>query len=320
MLTRELACTVAEFFRLCWTKSFYDQFAQRLKYYDTGVTEWHATKKPGALEREVKWTVALTGLGPKSVTVKQTQKARLKNAFHLEIETSGRSVGVPYCDNWTAEERWQVVATATGCRAIVEACVHWTSTPWGAGLLKGTIDEQSHKNTVTNGGVFFDLAAEIIAERRKKGPKGKENRPSLAVSTPAVMVPGAAKKVAPPAKPAPTSFSTPPAAPVVESRPHRAHSRVPSVAEGAEGASPPLLRLALYAVFALLLVTLPLLFHLTNRLNALETELQRHTIDEKIAERVAFLEYFLSKFYANVTKDVRSSSLSSPLLQRSSLS
>ena len=56
---------------------------------------------------------------------------------HLEIETSGRSIGVPFADNFAAEERWTITTTSSGIKVNIEAGVHWSSVPWSASMLKG---------------------------------------------------------------------------------------------------------------------------------------------------------------------------------------
>lgn len=271
----------------------------------------------------VKWSVALSmAMGPKSATVEQTQKAKLKNSLcalswdqpssthpptsHLTIESSGRSIGVPFADNFTAEERWEVVATDTGIRIVITAGVHWHSSPWGAAFIKGTIEDTSMKSTIANAGLFLDMALELIAERRKRGPTKVEPKQRKALGAISASTSSSTSTTTPVKKgPSKTvTHNASPAASSPEERP-RGHSKV-SLARSTpvpSALSPTTLKTVLYAVLALLLFTLPMLLHLANRLNALEAELAKRSIDEKIVERVAFLEYYLQHLHRNTTGD-----------------
>lgn len=175
-----------------------------------------------------------------------------------------------------------VMTTNVGIKVIVEACVHWTSVPWSASMLRNTIDSTAMKSSITNANLFLDLASEVIDDRRVGADVRRQKRKSR-------------QKIRPPTEDTSASpVSTPSQLPA----PPSAQPQSTSLGDLMVN---PFVRYALACGAVVLFSLIVFVFVLGSRVSSLESQLAKVHLDENVVSRVAFLEYFVSQLHKNLT-------------------
>uniref|UniRef100_A0A6B2KZU8 VASt domain-containing protein n=1 Tax=Arcella intermedia TaxID=1963864 RepID=A0A6B2KZU8_9EUKA len=187
IVERDLQTSLVEFWKFCWTgrSQLLDSFALKAEHSEVTYDEWvEPDSSPGCWQRNTSWIVQLRGfgVGPSKAQVVQTQRSRLVNPSHLIIDISSVTKGIPFGDDFTWEERWSIQEISeNNIKIIMDGITHWINHPWGASMLKGTIDKKCIEVGKQKFDLLLDLAEQFFDEQKNTtiGPEAPEPEPEV---------------------------------------------------------------------------------------------------------------------------------------------
>lgn len=119
-------------------------------------------------------------IGPKSTRVEAEVHLKLKNKYHLVVETNAVSKDVPFGDAFTSHEKWSVVQSGQNLKIHVTLSVRWKKAAWG---FRSTIEKKTHEGTKGQVDLWFQTAQPII-DQYQRGMKEFEEQQERAKLAP----------------------------------------------------------------------------------------------------------------------------------------